>query len=74
MCTHVVGIYTTYVIKTEGLHMLYNSLTVPGGSDGSSGVLVCCENYIVYKNLGDQTNIRCPIPCRQVSIILQLCM
>ena len=74
MCTRVVGIYTTYIIKTEGLHMLYNSLTVPGGNDGSSGVLVCCESYILYKNLGGQTGIRCPTPHRRVSIIPQLCM
>lgn len=38
---------------------------VPGGSDGPSGVLVCCENYILYKNLQDQPDIRCPIPQRQ---------
>lgn len=38
---------------------------VPGGSDGPSGVLVCCENYILYKNFGDQPDIRCPIPRRK---------
>lgn len=38
---------------------------VPGGSDGPSGVLVCCENYLIYKNIGDQPDIRCPIPRRQ---------
>ena len=38
---------------------------VPGGSDGPSGVLVCCENYILYKNLQDQPDVRCPIPQRQ---------
>lgn len=40
-------------------------LSVPGGSDGPSGVLVCCENYILYKNFGDQPDIRCPIPRRK---------
>ena len=35
------------------------AMTVP------SGVLVFCENYIVYKNLGDQPDIRCPIPRRR---------
>ena len=74
MCTCVVGIYTAYVVKTKGLHMLYNPLTVPGGSDRPSGVLVCCENYIAYKNLGDQTDISCPIAHRRVRIVLQLCM
>ncbi|XP_030914280.1 splicing factor 3B subunit 3 isoform X2 [Geospiza fortis] len=29
-------------------------ITVPGGSDGPSGVLICSENYITYKNFGDQ--------------------
>lgn len=41
-------------------------ITVPGGSDGPSGVLICSENYITYKNLGDQPDIRCPIPRRRV--------
>lgn len=40
-------------------------VTVPGGSDGPSGVLVCCENYLVYKNVGEQSDLRCPIPRRQ---------
>ncbi|PIK35819.1 putative splicing factor 3B subunit 3 isoform X2 [Apostichopus japonicus] len=35
------------------------------GSDGPSGVLVCSENYITYKNLGDQPDIRMPIPRRR---------
>ena len=42
-------------------------ISVPGGNDGPSGVLVCSENYITYKNLGDQHDIRCPIPRRRVS-------
>ncbi|XP_069113923.1 splicing factor 3B subunit 3 [Argopecten irradians] len=40
-------------------------VSVPGGSDGPSGVLICSENYITYKNLGDQPDIRCPIPRRR---------
>ncbi|XP_068246982.1 splicing factor 3B subunit 3 [Palaemon carinicauda] len=40
-------------------------ISVPGGNDGPSGVLVCSENYITYKNLGDQPDIRCPIPRRR---------
>ena len=39
---------------------------VPGGNDGPSGVLICSENYITYKNFGDQQDIRCPIPRRKV--------
>ena len=41
-------------------------ISVPGGNDGPSGVLICSENYITYKNLGDQPDIRCPIPRRRV--------
>ena len=33
-------------------------ISVPGGNDGPSGVLICSENYITYKNLGDQPDIR----------------
>jgi splicing factor 3B subunit 3 len=40
-------------------------IPVPGGNDGPSGVLICSENYITYKNLGDQPDIRCPIPRRR---------
>ncbi|KAK2157142.1 hypothetical protein NP493_1904g00008 [Ridgeia piscesae] len=40
-------------------------ITVPGGSEGPSGVLICSENYITYKNFGDQPDIRCPIPRRR---------
>lgn len=40
-------------------------IPVPGGSDGPSGLLVCSESYITYKNFGDQPDIRCPIPRRK---------
>nr|CAD7454647.1 unnamed protein product [Timema tahoe] len=40
-------------------------VSVPGGNDGPSGVLICSENYLTYKNLGDQHDIRCPIPRRR---------
>ncbi|KAI0229654.1 Splicing factor 3B subunit 3 [Lamellibrachia satsuma] len=40
-------------------------ITVPGGTEGPSGVLICSENYITYKNFGDQPDIRCPIPRRR---------
>ena len=53
-------------VAARDLVLLFLSLfAVPGGSDGPSGVLVCCENYILYKNLQDQPDIRCPIPQRQ---------
>uniref|UniRef100_A0AAZ3PTF6 RSE1/DDB1/CPSF1 first beta-propeller domain-containing protein n=1 Tax=Oncorhynchus tshawytscha TaxID=74940 RepID=A0AAZ3PTF6_ONCTS len=38
---------------------------VPGGSHGPSGVFICSENYITYKNFGNQPDIRCPIPRRR---------
>ena len=40
-------------------------ISVPGGNDGPSGVLICSENYITYMNLWDQPDIRCPIPRRR---------
>ncbi|UJR26130.1 hypothetical protein I4U23_007475 [Adineta vaga] len=43
-------------------------ITVPGGTEGPSGVLVCSENYITFKNSGDQPDIRCPIPRRRNEI------
>ncbi|KAJ7365143.1 Splicing factor 3B subunit 3 [Desmophyllum pertusum] len=43
-------------------------IPVPGGSDGPSGVLVCSENYITYKNFGDQPDIRMPIPRRKYDL------
>lgn len=46
------------------------SILVPGGTDGPSGVLICSENYVTYKNIGDQPDIRCPIPRRRVSGVL----
>ena len=38
---------------------------MPGGTEGPSGVLICSENYLTYKNFGDQPDIRCPIPRRR---------
>jgi splicing factor 3B subunit 3 len=54
---------------SEPLEKFANLLiTVPGGTEGPSGVLVCSENYITFKNFGDQPDIRCPIPRRRVRI------
>lgn len=50
-----------------------NWFLVPGGNDGPSGVLVCSENYLTYKNFGDQQDIRCPIPRRKVGLYYCLC-
>jgi len=46
---------------------------VPGGHEGPSGVIVCCENCLVYKNLGDQPDIKVPIPRRRVSVRFVFC-
>lgn len=40
-------------------------ISVPGGDDGPSGLIVCAENHITYKNFGEQPDIRCPIPRRK---------
>ncbi|KAK1361155.1 hypothetical protein POM88_045629 [Heracleum sosnowskyi] len=37
--------------------------TVPGGGDGPSGVLVCAENFVIYKNQG-HPDVRAVIPRR----------
>lgn len=57
---HVVRKYT------ETLECAANLLiAVPGGTDGPGGVIVCAENYLLYKNFGDQPDIRFPIPRRR---------
>ena len=38
-------------------------IAVPGGTEGPGGVLVCSENWIVYKNM-DHPDRRAPIPRR----------
>ena len=43
-------------------------LPVPGGNEGPSGLIICAENYITYRNFGDQPDIKCPIPRRRVSL------
>ncbi|KAL9259372.1 Spliceosome-associated protein 130 B-like protein [Drosera capensis] len=55
---HVSRKWSTQV--DNGANML---VTVPGGGDGPSGVLVCAENYIIYKNQGHQ-DLRAVIPRR----------
>ena len=39
-------------------------LAVPGGGDGPSGVVVCAENFIIYKNR-DHADVRAVIPRRK---------
>ncbi|KAI8815119.1 CPSF A subunit region-domain-containing protein [Cladochytrium replicatum] len=38
-------------------------ITVPGGADGPSGVLVCSENFITWRHIGHKA-VRIPIPRR----------
>lgn len=38
-------------------------ITVPGGSDGPSGVLVCSENFITWMH-PDYASVRIPLPKR----------
>ncbi|CAA6670468.1 unnamed protein product [Spirodela intermedia] len=38
-------------------------VTVPGGGDGPGGVLVCAENFVIYKNQG-HPDVRAVIPRR----------
>lgn len=52
--------------RSEALEEHANFLiSVPGGSDGPSGVLICSENYLTYKIFSDMHDIRCPIPRRR---------
>uniref|UniRef100_A0A803KTF9 EF-hand domain-containing protein n=1 Tax=Chenopodium quinoa TaxID=63459 RepID=A0A803KTF9_CHEQI len=44
----------------NGANML---IAVPGGRDGPSGMLVCAENFVIYKNQG-HPDVRCLIPRR----------
>uniref|UniRef100_A0A7S0PY64 DNA damage-binding protein 1 n=1 Tax=Coccolithus braarudii TaxID=221442 RepID=A0A7S0PY64_9EUKA len=37
---------------------------VPGGNEGPGGVLVCSENFVVYKNQS-HTDVRCALPRRR---------
>ncbi|XP_078444050.1 spliceosome-associated protein 130 A [Wolffia australiana] len=39
-------------------------VTVPGGGDGPGGVLVCAENFVIYKNQG-HPDVRAVIPRRE---------
>ncbi|XP_065186396.1 splicing factor 3B subunit 3-like [Sycon ciliatum] len=57
---HVVRKYTEPLEEAANL-----LIAVPGGNDGPSGVLVCSENYITYKNFGEQQDVRSPIPRRR---------
>ncbi|GAB2286715.1 hypothetical protein Dimus_021110 [Dionaea muscipula] len=55
---HVSRKWSTQV--DNGANML---VTVPGGGDGPSGVLVCVENFVIYKNQG-HPDLRAVIPRR----------
>lgn len=64
---HELDLYAKDVIHkySEPLEEHANLLiSVPGGNSVPSGVLICFENYIMYKNLDNQDTVRCPIPRR----------
>ena len=44
-------------------HSAHALIAVPGGVDGPSGILVCCENCLVYKKQG-HPDVVCAIPRR----------
>lgn len=55
---HVVRKWSEPISRTANL-----LLTVPGGDDGPSGVLICGENWISYKHQG-HVEVRTPLPRR----------
>ena len=55
---HVAGKWSGPI--DNGVNLL---VTVPGGGDGPSGVLVCAENFVIYKNQG-HPDVRAVIPRR----------
>jgi len=64
-----VSSFGNYIVARCGCLVQFNEMLwylVPGGGEGPSGVLICSENYLTYKNFGDQPDIRCPIPRRRV--------
>lgn len=56
---HVVRKWSDAVDPTSNM-----LIAVPGGTDGPGGVLVCAENFIVYKNHGHEDR-RCALPRRR---------
>ena len=56
---HVVRKWSEPISRTANL-----LLTVPGGDDGPSGVLICGENWVSYKNQG-HPEVRTAIPRRR---------
>ena len=58
---HVIRKWSEPVSKTANL-----LIPIPGGSNGPSGVLVCSENEIVWKNQ-EYKEVRIPIPRRSTA-------
>jgi hypothetical protein len=72
---HICMLHTSYSVVILACFMFSqfpimssHFCSVPGGSDGPSGVLVCSENYLTYKNFGEQQDLRMPIPRRKVTV------
>lgn len=55
--------------QSDELMVIANKLIrVPGGSDGPSGVLMCSENMISYRNMGGHPEVSVRIPRRSGSL------
>jgi splicing factor 3B subunit 3 len=50
-----------YETVDSSAHMI---ISVPGSPDGPGGILICCENFVIYKNLNHQ-DIKTIIPKRK---------
>ena len=56
---HVVRKWTGPI--DNGAHKL---IQVPGGAEGPGGCIVCCENFVLYRNGDDSPELRVVIPRR----------
>ena len=48
----------------NGAHKL---IQVPGGGEGPGGCIVCCENFVLYRNGGDAPELRVVVPRRKTT-------
>ncbi|SBT81027.1 splicing factor 3B subunit 3, putative [Plasmodium malariae] len=66
LCFWEMDLGLNHVIKkfTLPIHISAHLLIpIPGGQQGPSGIIVCCENYLVYKKL-DHEDVFCSYPRR----------
>lgn len=55
---HVVRKHSEQVPSTA-----HHLLAIPGDQDGPAGIIVACENFLIYKKHG-RLDIKCPVPVR----------